>query len=679
MPEAVSQDRQALDWVADNPNSPQAGEIMQVLGVDSEDIQAWDYARKNPNDKNTTALKNVVFDKVARSNPAVEEQAVGFLDRFMIKNLISENTDLQENYLRKKGFETRRVGDRVEVRQPGQERFGVIDPEGFDLFDVTDLVGDAAEAIATAAATGAKALGFVGAPATGGGSLLAGSALGGAATGGFEAARQGVGIAAGLREEIDPGRIAQATAIGATVPGATQLAGKLFSGIGKGVRALSRAKMKPEAEAIEAAAQEIGAKATPGQLIDSATLQRLESAQAQSAGKLGGIGLRQQVQQNIRATQEAAEQIVKEVSGKTAFETGQEAGAQLTKELAERLKPAESIYQKYEGIFSRKAFKPDMGRIKAAIGDLKKEFRLDDKALGFIDNIDSKLPEIKNLDDVKRLRTLVRDSFDPMDKAKSRVVSRLGSELTEVRSDTLKRLAEERGGDFFDVAKKEIEQADSIYKGSINDIKEAILRPGQKMRMSPKKQLADFMERTPEIDRINKVLKTNDPKKIAAVKRAFPESFETLRQGKIQEIATRAETQGAVNPRKLANMMDKLPPETARLIFGAEAAGKAKALKTFLDSIPPMTGPSGTPAGLEIFRTFNVLSQAASVGRSRFSKLLENIARGKDIPTRLGRGLQTPSARGAAVFGVRQLTPPPRDNRGLQLNIPSRGLNIPQE
>ena len=125
----------------------------------------------------------------------------------MIKNLISENTDLQQKYLQKKGFQTRLVGDRVEVRQPGQERFSVIDPEGFDLFDVTDVAGDIAEAIATAAASGAKAIGLVGAPATAGGSLLAGSALGGAATGGFETARQGVGIAAGLREEFDPGTV----------------------------------------------------------------------------------------------------------------------------------------------------------------------------------------------------------------------------------------------------------------------------------------------------------------------------------------------------------------------------------------------------------------------------------------------------------------------------------------
>ena len=114
MPQAVSEDRQALDWLADNPNNPAAGEVMGVLGVDAEDVKAWTYAKQNPDDERNTALRNVVFEKVAAANPAVEEQGVGFLDRFMIKNLISENTDLQQKYLQKK-VGTLRVMDRIEL------------------------------------------------------------------------------------------------------------------------------------------------------------------------------------------------------------------------------------------------------------------------------------------------------------------------------------------------------------------------------------------------------------------------------------------------------------------------------------------------------------------------------------------------------------------------------------
>lgn len=663
----INQDKQALDWLTQNPNDQRSSAVMNKLGIEPVDVQAWQYASQNPDDERSTQIRNKIYDKVAASNPATETQGVGFIDRLAIKNLINENTDLQQNYLKRKGYETRVVGDRVEVRRPGQSRFQVIDPEGFDVWDVTDVANDAVEAIAGAFATGAKALGALGAPVTGGASLLAGSALGGAATAGVEGLRQGIGIATGLREDIDPGQIAQAGAAGAIVPGAAKLLGSAFKATGRGAASLARVGRKAESEAIEKAAKEIGAEATPGQVLDSALIQRLESAQAQSSGKLGGIGLRQQIQKNIKATQEAADDIVKEASGRTSFEVGQQAESRLTEELAERLKPAEAIYQKYEGIFSRKAYKPQLESVKTSLNEMKKDFRLNDDALKLIDKFEQKLPELKNLEDVKQFRTLVRDSFNPLDKANARITTKLGNDLTQVRSDTLKELAKTRGDDFFDVAKKEIEQADRIYKGSIDDIKAAILRPGQKVKFSPKKQVKDFLEKTPEIDRINKILKTNDPKKIAAVKRAFPLTFDALRRGKIQEIATRAETSGAVNPRKLANIIGKLPPETSRLIFGSGASEKAKALKTFLDSVPPMVGPSGTPSGIEIFRMFNLLSQSASVGRDVFRKSLERLGTGRDILTRTGTALQAPAARGLGIAGARGLMPPPRDNRGLQL------------
>jgi hypothetical protein len=146
----LNQDRQALDWAVSNQHDPRASAVMQKLGVDKTDLQAWQYSAQNADDPRSTQIRNKIFDKVAAVNPAVQQQGVSFIERFAIKNLISEDTDLQQNYLRKKGYETRVVGDNVEVRRPGDQRFQVIDPSGLDLWDVTDIAGDALEAIAAA-------------------------------------------------------------------------------------------------------------------------------------------------------------------------------------------------------------------------------------------------------------------------------------------------------------------------------------------------------------------------------------------------------------------------------------------------------------------------------------------------------------------------------------------------
>ena len=79
MPQAVSEDRQALDWLADNPNSPAAGDVMGVLGVDAEDVKAWTYAKQNPDDERNAALRNVVFEKVRQQTPPSKSKGLVFL------------------------------------------------------------------------------------------------------------------------------------------------------------------------------------------------------------------------------------------------------------------------------------------------------------------------------------------------------------------------------------------------------------------------------------------------------------------------------------------------------------------------------------------------------------------------------------------------------------------------
>ena len=175
-----------------------------------------------------------------------------------------------------------------------------------------------------------------------------------------------------------------------------------------------------------------------------------------------------------------------------------------------------------------------------------------------------------------------------------------------------------------------------------------------------------------QVKRIDTILKTSDPEKILAVKKAFPEAFETLRKGKIQKLAERVKEKGKINASRLSNAIDDMGPETANLIFGPDAVVKAKALKTFLDSNPNMFNPSRSGELIEFVKSLNFLSQMGSLGRSSISSIVQKLETNTDILSKTGRiltketkGLNIPTALG--ISATKGLRPPQRDNRGLQL------------
>jgi hypothetical protein len=670
--------QEILNFVADNPQDPRSIAATQKLGLSPKAIGAWKQVKDDPNLPQRTAVRNKVFNQIADHLPASQEGGggAGFVNRLVVENLIDSEPELKQKYLQSKGFETRvnEAGD-VEVKKPGAAQYSAIDPEGIDRFDLFDIGGDVLEGIVTGIATGAKALGLVGAPATGGASLAAASGLGAAATGGFEAARQGVGMAVGAREEVDPGRIAQSVLIGGAVPFAAPLLSKF------GGKVLEAApKLKPEAAAIKEAAKKIGAKATPGQLYDSRFIQDLEGSLVQASSKLGGLKLRGTVEANKKVLSETSEEILSLASGKTAFEIGSETKDQVLKKLAEKLQPAEEIYNRLEERLRRGAFKPEVGDTINKASQLVKKFKWDKGTVGSLKSYRQDISKAKNLTDIKGIRTAVRNEASMAarqgDFSKAKALGELGAELTVARSKTLRTLANnETVGDAADILQS-LDFADKTYAESIGFVENALLNRGKQIKGGPLSSAKQFFEKTPETQIINKVLKTADPKKMQAVKEAFPEAFETLKTGKIQEILERSTVGGDINAKKLIKIINNMPPESARLIFDAEKKEAAAAMQTFLED-PSQTGKS---LDFQNFLTgFSLLSQASSLLKSGALKaatksgqtreLIEGIAQNQLVkPFASGLG-----ARATTEIGIRQFMPP-TESQGF--NIPN-GFKIP--
>lgn len=136
-------------------------------------------------------------------------------DRFVVKNL-SQSPEKSFNYLQKQypDLEFEKENDRIFARPRGsEEAFKALDPEGFDIQDVSDIAYDVGSGLVEGAGTVAAGL-------AGGGvaSIPAAMGAGGALSAGSEALRQKLGQYAGLEQEVDPTDVAISGGLGAASP-----------------------------------------------------------------------------------------------------------------------------------------------------------------------------------------------------------------------------------------------------------------------------------------------------------------------------------------------------------------------------------------------------------------------------------------------------------------------------
>lgn len=167
--------------------------------------------------------------------PVINEGGVSFGERAVIKNLIDDSPELQEKYLQSKGYDVRTVKGDLQVKKSTDSAWRKVDPEGFDIEDITDHIGDALQGIAAAAGA---AFGSLAGPL----GTVAGGATASAAA---EAVKQGIGQAAGLRDEMSGTDIAIAGATGA-IPGAIQGGIAMKAAAPKAVSTIARKVGLPE-------------------------------------------------------------------------------------------------------------------------------------------------------------------------------------------------------------------------------------------------------------------------------------------------------------------------------------------------------------------------------------------------------------------------------------------------
>ena len=672
-------DELALDWLVNNRKTDpkRSAQAMEKLGVDSRDVDAWEWTQTNESDERSVDVRNKLFTKLTEGRrPTDLTKGFPKVERFMIKTLADEG-DVKAigSYMKDRGFITRVKGGEVQARRPKDKDYVNIEPTDIDLFDfsgwakeavqdVTDVSRELVEGGIVTLTTGAK---LTGARLGGFAGLAGTSAASGLTMAGLEVGRQKLGQFLGVRGGDRPDLVKEQGLIGLTLPGLTGVAGKALEGFGnvfgKLIGKFQRFAKKPEAETIQKGAEALGAKATPAQLFESPGIQKLEESIVKSGDfQLGGLisGLPKQVETNRRAIIKEAEALVKGRSFREGFDVGREVGKELVEQTKLKIAPAEKLYN--EVIKDLGKVKANKSALKKSISNLEHRFRFSDDATKVISSFKNKLESVKSLEDLKLFRTSVLDEVAPTASKNTRIAANdIYAAATEARNDSFKVAIRDLKGRFLPAKKAEIlgkiKEADSIYKSAVKDVENAILAPGKQLKLSPKQTVKEFLGKTPEIKRINKILDTGDPKKIQQLRKAYPSVFDKLKKQKIEDIAKKAELNGEINPKRLSNIITKLPLRTQVLLFGAKGTRHAKALKDYLDSLPQPFNTSNTSNMNSFIKILNPLEQASSVARASLLEIMVNTQLGKSLVQRVGRGIASPLVKGAVVSGRSLLLP----------------------
>lgn len=539
---------------------------------------------------------------------ALPEQEVTTKQRAML-GLIKEDPSLQERFLQRQGFETKIEDGIVKFKQGG--RFVRANPEGFDFGDIVEYLPEIVEGVAGAVATSAKALGALGAPATGGAGLAAGSAVGGAVTAGAELAKQGLAKGLGLREDINMKRVARQGAIGATIPGLVGGAGAIFRKSKQGLGRAIFGAVPEEAvdvQGIREAGKLIGAKPTPGMLTSDPGVRATEAVLSKQTLGIGGSMLRTQQRVNEQAAIRTAEEIVNAKTARSAFEVGESFKNKVLQDISKKLEPAEKIYGEVAEQLG--GVRAETRAIQSTIDKLSERFKFSTDAQRLLQKASGQLDQIQSVEDLKAFRTAIADDLSPTASKNLKIAAdELYNAATKARSESFEQGVRNLKGQFAPAEQTKLlgrlKEADKIYAETARDVQKALLKPGAKIKKGVKREASEALEKVLPERRLEKFLPTQDVQRAAALERLSKEGFDELASARIADIAEKSISTargnfGQLNPQNVAREIGKLSPELAKKIFGENGVKKAEALQKFYRAIPGDINPSGTATTLDI-------------------------------------------------------------------------------
>lgn len=209
-----------------------------------------------PEEQQELAQLEAEFSQTAQAPEVIQEQHpdVGFKTRALLKNF-AQSPEASAEYLKNIGLETRVINGQVAVKRPEETQFRVVDPEGLDPQDITDIAYDIGAGITSGVSTAAAGLAG-GALSGGAGAIPSAMLAGGSTSAGLEALRQKLGQRFGIPQEVSASDVAVSGALGAAAPGLLGSGGVVGKNLAS--KLASRAISKAPSQAVLQEAQRGG-------------------------------------------------------------------------------------------------------------------------------------------------------------------------------------------------------------------------------------------------------------------------------------------------------------------------------------------------------------------------------------------------------------------------------------
>jgi hypothetical protein len=719
---SIKELKDSLDYAIDNFDNPAKSEqdvsskVLSKMNLGIADANSLRWAKQrletDPTDEDAIRARNQAFSKVASkysAMPAEGGEGASNWHRFVAKAIPEED---QARYLQSKyGKDNVRkfpTGG-IQVRKPGDLNFTYLDPYGFDLMDLVDIIPEAVEYGASVFAEGGplkaaaeltKNIPYVGKALKAPG--MASAALIGGAS---DIVRQGISIAGGGRETYDPLRTAQQAALAGGITGVLGGVSKLLPTVSKAsssAQELERMAMKPDANIIAQQAAEIGVKPTPGMLTKSLERQKLEDVAARSPKTLVGFltgesSLKKQIAKNHEAINQAAEDVLtkatysstgltpellksKELGKEVIFPVAKDVKESILTVIKGKVTDAKKLYDELGKNLDRPGYAINQQPTIDAINKLKREYKFDDQAVSYLDKQLDKLSEVGTIGDLKRYRTAVLgDSSRFMQDANlRRATTKIANSLDETRDQTFadliqKYMAESEKNFTESMAKgvvpknqqstttamfikeqqDKLAQASKLWREANEEIASVMKRPKADLKGGITANLTKLVKTKPE-DVFKKLLAENDVEKAEYLLDKYPKQYiqalKTSKSKKLQDIAQNLDYSQGRNKLpgfKTIELMKKLTNEDKNLLLGKDYQKKYDAIVTLYREQPSLVNASGSTINKSLINGEVFKMEADAFGRFLQKMWLSAGFEKSKVMDQVVKGLQTKEARGA--------------------------------
>lgn len=440
--------------------------------------------------------------------------------------------------------------------------------------------------------------------------------LGGLAGAGYSNAED----AEGLVEDILMG-----TGLGAGAGALGYGAGQLIQ---KGANAVSEklsptiAKMlpvgkKPNAPEIEAAAEAIGAKATPGMTSASETVQKLESSLHQ-APTIGGWLTRRGTKPVAKAMQDTTKELIEDAATVSPFESGEAAKKILSDSVKKKFQPSKELfedlaqYTKDVNVGERSA--------KSVARNIMNIPEVDVLELPLAKQVVKQLEKNPSVDQIKMLRTMVgKKAKSATDGAERSAYWQIYAKLGRLEENTLKRgilqsaRTQGEGKRIAEGMLGQLRDAKKGYATQISDLQD-FAQSARLGKVGSPDDFQEILDAVPSERLQEKLLPLGDVRQAKALEKQFPEAFRELRGARLRDLSKGVEVDREFIPGKLLQNTKGLSPEAREMLF-RDKAPKLQNLRVVNEALPEKVGPSGTSQAFDVKEMLNPWTQARDLAR----------------------------------------------------------------